>query len=156
MISVCIPVKDPEPALPRVLKRIREIKQRNPGLISEVLVEREGSLREARRALAKKAISHLMLNLDADTLIPPQYLSWTRQLFEGHTKLGAVALDYRPRAQGHLAFGTSVMPTQVMFELYDYPGKKEARTCECFYMWRKLFKEGWILATLPLHAEHKK
>lgn len=155
MITVGIPVKEPCSTLPYVLRRIQEIQDLNPGLISEVLTETKGSLPEARVSMARQTQAALILNLDADTLIPVDYLSQAVRLFKTHKRVGALALNYSPNPQNHLAFGTSVMPTLLLLRTYDWKGYAENGTCECLHMWRRLTSEGWILATLPMAAEHK-
>jgi hypothetical protein len=155
MITVAIPVKEPCPTLRQALGRIQEIQDQNPGLIMEVFTESKGSLPEARLIMARRALEPLILSLDADTLIPLEYLPQVVRLYKTHNGIGAVALDYFPKPQGHLAFGTSVMPTITFLETYDWPGPELARTCECMYMWRRLTAAGKIVATLPMAAEHK-
>jgi hypothetical protein len=153
---VLIPVKQPCETLEYVLGRLNEIKRAVPGLISEILIESEGSLQDARVSLASRAQDDLILNLDADTLIPLKYLPRAIILFDRCVHIGALALDYYPEPQGHLAFGTSVMPRDLFLRSYDWKGALESKACECLYMWRKLTALGWILSTLPLAAEHKR
>lgn len=155
-LSVLIPVKRPEPHLKRVLERVRLIQASTPGLIREIFIEENGTLSEARKVLADKAFAHFALNLDADTVIPWAFPREALRILQGHSWVGAVALNYKPRPQSHPAFGCSVMPSHLMRGLYSWPGKKEADTCECIYMWRVLAEKGWILATLPMWAHHEK
>lgn len=156
MISVLIPVKEPCSTLHYVLRRLEEIMGADPGLICELLTETKGSLPEARVSLARRAQAGLILNLDADTLIPLDYLSEAVRLFKAHNRVGAVALNYDPNPQGHLAFGTSVMPRWLFLRTYDWKGPAQGHGCECLHVWRRLTSEGWILATLPMAAEHKR
>jgi len=156
MITVAIPIKELVPHLNDVRGRINDIKLTYPGLISMVLVETEGTLPEARLSLVARAETPFILNLDADTIIPIEYPQAALKLFQRHSGLGAVAIDYAPHPQGHPAFGASLMPTLLMRRTYDWKSIRESGTCECQYMWRKLAKEGWLIAWLPMHAEHKR
>lgn len=152
-LSVLIPVKPPEPYLPRVLRRVDLIRADQPGLIDDVLIEKEGSLPEARKVLVKRAESPYVLNLDADTLVPIEFPGEALNLFKRHPGMGAVALNYRPRPQTHPDFSCSVMPTLLMRRTYSWPGHEKSEDCECLFMWKKLTLEGWIVATLPMWAQ---
>lgn len=155
-LSVLIPVKDPEPWLPKVLKRMNWIRDQNPGLILEVLEEREGSLQEARIRLLERARGPFVLNLDADTLVPVDYPRRALTLLERHPDVGAVAIDYRGRAQGHPAFGTSIMRRYLMLQNYSRADFNPKKRCECMAMWELLDRLDYVVATLPMRAYHKK
>ncbi len=155
-LSVLIPVKDPEPWLPKVLKRMNWIRDQNPGLIGEILLEREGSLLEARIRLVEKAGSLFVLNLDADSLVPEDYPRRALTLLERHPDVGAVGLDYHGSAQGHPAFGTSVMRRDLMRRTYSRADFDLKERCECMAMWELLERLDYVVATLPLRAYHKK
>lgn len=142
--------------LPRALRRVAYVGESCPGLIAEVLECREGSLGEARRLLLEKAKAPFVLNLDADTVVPAEYPLKAVRILQHDLQVGAVALNYRPKPQFHLAFGTSVWPAKLMRELYDWRNSGLDPPCECIYMWRRLTAAGRVLATLPLSAEHKR
>lgn len=156
MFSVLIPVKGKSEVLSTVRARIKEIQETYPYLIGEILIEREGTLSEARKALAKKACFSFVLNLDSDTLIPISYLSVIAEILKHHTGIGAISADYYNKPQGHPAFGASVMPRPIMEHYYDWKSIGESGTCECLYMWEKLINEGYIVATVPLMVKHEK
>jgi len=156
MLTVCIPVKVPEPYLTAVLKRIEEIRRIEPNLISDVLTCNKGSLAEARLSLAEKAQTEFILNLDADTLIPVDYPYKAVSILIQSPLVGAVALNYSSKPQSHLAFGTSIMRRKLMLEMYDWKSIRESRGCECLYMWRKLMNLGYHIAWSPMNAEHLK
>lgn len=154
-LSVLIPIWEPEPWLQPVLNRVRLIQHSNPGLVLELLTEREGSLWEARRSLAERARAPFIFNLDADSLVPVDYPARALAVLKKDPFVGAVALNYLPKPQFHLAFGTSIMRRDVMLKWYGWSGSVKSGTCECLHMWRQLDGAGYVLATLPLEAYHK-
>jgi len=147
-VSVCIPVKSPEPYLGRAILAL------DPSLVEETLFERKGKLWEARRRLAGRAHCSLILNLDADTILPRGYLPKAVSLFDENPKLGAVALRYvPPHDHGHLAFGTSLLPKKIMLLFYDWTG---GVPCECVHVWNTLLALGYAVKTVKdMVAEHR-
>lgn len=151
-VSVLIPVKDPAPYLKKVIERIEEIRDRRPGLICEILTEREGSLSEARRAMVARAHGFYVLNLDQDNLIPRDYIEEAQSVFFRCDRVGAVALPYSLQVNAHLGFGTSIIPLDLMRRFYTWRNRKRDKDCECIFMWRALHNGGYIVATLPMKA----
>lgn len=114
--------------------------------MAEILVDFEGRLWEARRRLAERARCDLVLNLDADNILPQGYLKAAMDIFERLPNVGAVALMYvAPYDHGHLGFGTSLIPRELMLKYYDYRG---GAVCECRYMWNKLEAQGFQVVTV--------
>lgn len=97
--------------------------------------------------------SKYVLNLDADTILPFDYVTEAIRILENNDKVACVAIDYE-KLQGHYAFGTSVWRSQILKQLYSW--KRGMGTCECVYMWSKVIKAGYRLETLPYRAKHLK
>jgi hypothetical protein len=109
------------------------------------------------------------LNLDADTVLPPNFILDAQDLLESGSA-AVVALDYE-QLQGHYAFGASLWRSHLLKELYDYSSELAMSNtlekigpsiyarlnngwCECSYMWKKLLERGHRLETLPMRAIH--
>jgi hypothetical protein len=104
----------------------------------------------ARRILINEVKTSFLLNLDADTLLPIDYVQEALVLLKD-PKIAVIAIDYE-ELMGHLSFGTSVWKTKVLQELYNWPGSKV--TCECIYMWGRIHKAGLKMETLNMRAKH--
>jgi hypothetical protein len=125
---------------------------------------------EARQFGFDYAATPYILNLDADTILPLEYVLGALKLLN-ENKADAVAIDYET-LQGHYAFGTSIWKAPTLRKLYDFPppavdklisiGQGQWVTafqngfCECTYMWRRLISSAKILETLPFRAKHLK
>jgi len=155
MLTVLIPVKVPEPYLSNVLRRVQDMRNAYPDVISGVLTCEKGTLAEARRALAGKAQTEFVFNLDADTLTPVNYVQGAVSILQVDRYVGACALDYHNKPQGHPAFGTSIMRRELMLATYTWESIGKSKGCECLYMWRKLINLGYHIAWLPMEAEHR-
>ena len=107
---------------------------------------------KARKEGLKRVESEYVLNLDADTILPEDYIEEAIHLLNVNPQVYAVALDYQfPFTQGHLAFGTSVWRTEVLRRLYNFePGDQ----CECIYMWNKI--QGHLMTIKGMEAIHIK
>lgn len=151
-----IPVSKSEAYFPNVVKRVEIIAEAWPTLIDDVLFEWKGSLSEARRSLLARAKAPFVFNLDADSLVPIDYVRQALDVFKLSSRVGAVALDYFPESQGHLAFGTSIMRKDVMKKVYSWENMHDSEMCECMHVWRSIYAHNLLVATLPLWAEHKK
>lgn len=113
----------------------------------------------ARRFGLEFVKTKYVLNLDVDTILPPEYIEKAIEILETHSEVGAVALDYAvPHRQNHLAFGTSVWRTEQLKELYDWrlTADQPFGICECKYMWNKLAQRGLKVETLSMEAKHLK
>lgn len=155
-LSVLIPVKEPAPHLPDVLIRVKEIRSLNPGLILEVLLEREGSLSEARGSLAKKARGSYILNLDADLLIPLEYVPFALKVLKNYSCVGSVIINYSGLNPGHAGFGGSVMKRQTFLEVYHPDQLRGRNPCECEFFFGELYRRGLLVAAAPMAAKHLK
>lgn len=155
MLSILIPVKQPEPWLKKCLKQLEMIKERNGWLIGEILTCETGTMAEARLKLAKEAKYPFICNLDADVILPFGYLQDAFDLLKKDARVGAVAINHRPKSMYHLGFGTSVMRRSVMLTHYDFIDTTRNPPCECMHMWHKLHSAGFIIATLPYVATHR-
>jgi len=156
MLTVVLPVVEPEPFFNLVVDHVKLIQRLYFGLINEILIPREVPLWMARVNGARAAKSEFIFNLDADTIVPVNFPGLAVDVLRADPLVGAVALDYRARPQGHPAFGASVMRRDVMLQHYAWTGLKESKACECLHTWRRLTSEGWVLSTLPMAAEHKR
>jgi hypothetical protein len=130
---------------------------------------------DARRKTIDEATMPLSLILDADTLLPSQFLPrGIKKLAEGFV---ACTLLYSPNTQGHPPFGASLWRTDKLKQLYDYQAYVRnyepiyARTedkkgndsykitnpllCECLYMYAKLGPNELHVFT-NLTAQHLK
>lgn len=139
----------------------------------EVIVERSTPIFEARRKAISRATQPISLILDADTVIPSEFLPRAIQkVEEGYT---ACTLYYAPDTQGHPPFGASLWNTEKLKQLYDYhvyvndykpvyertmddKGNdyytiKNPHLCECLYMYRRL-AENELYVFEDLTAEH--
>lgn len=113
----------------------------------------------ARRFGLEFVKTKYVLNLDVDTVLPPEYIEKAIEILETHPEVGAVALDYAyPYKQNHLAFGTSIWRTKQLKELYDWrlTSDQPFGVCECKYMWTKVEAKGMKVETLPMEAKHLK
>jgi len=155
-LSVLIPVKEPAPHLEKVLKRVNDVGDLNPGLILEVLTEREGSLSDARGSLAKKARAPYVLNLDADLLIPLEYIPFALNVLKNFDCVGAVTINYHGLNPGHAGFGGSVMRRETFLEFYQPNLLRGRNPCECEFFFGELYRRGFLVAAAPMAAKHLK
>jgi len=106
---------------------------------------------EARKIGYAHATTHYIMNLDAFTIVPEEYVTQALTLLN-NGDADCCAIDYLP-SLGHYGFGTSIWRTDVLNKLYDYmprllqdkavDSKGEIHTikmsfCECSYMWNTL------------------
>jgi hypothetical protein len=142
---------------------------------AEFVIERSVPLFEARKRAIDRATQRLSLVLDADTIIPSEFLtSAMKKLQQGYA---ACTLRYANNIQDHPPFGASLWLTDTLKSLYDYDGYVREykpvyqRTedergndyynitnpflCECLYMYAKLQKHELYVFD-DLLAEHIK
>lgn len=142
---------------------------------AEVVVDRSTPMAQARKNVIERATQPYCLVLDADTIIPNEFLVQAQQkLIEGYM---ACTLNYLPDVQGHPPFGASFWATTKLKELYDYhvylqnytpicektednKGNtaftiKNPYICECRYIWAKL-KPSELYVSEDLKAKHYK
>jgi len=110
-------------------------------------------LGRSRRFLIGRVQTEFTLNLDADVLLPKNFVKKSLKKFED-PKVAVVALDYE-NLQGHLAFGPSIWRTEILQKLYDWEFRK-TKKCECVYMWRKVRGAKYKIETLCMRAKHLK
>lgn len=109
----------------------------------------------ARKFGLKYVRTKYVLCLDVDTILPDNYVEQAIDLLEKDQKIGAIALNYDPLIQDHLAFGTSIWRTKELKKLYDWKlTSMPSEICECKYMWNKLTEVGLKVETLPMNAMH--
>lgn len=109
---------------------------------------------EARRILLDHVETPFVLNLDADAILPVNFIDRALDSLR-EEKVGAVALDYEVLT-GHLGFGSSLWKTELLKELYTWSGPSSRGRCECIYMWSKLIHAGFRVETLNMRAIHIK
>lgn len=110
-------------------------------------------LGRSRKFLIGRVQTEITLNLDADVLLPKNFVKESLKKFED-PKVAVVALDYE-NLQGHLAFGPSIWRTEILQKLYDWEFRK-TRKCECIYMWGKVRGAKYKIETLCMRAKHLK
>lgn len=110
-------------------------------------------LGRSRRYLIRLVQTEFTLNLDADVVVPKQFINESLKKFKD-PKVAVVALNYE-KPQSHLAFGPSIWRTDVLKKLYDYNSLK-SRPCECVYIWNKVHEADLKIETLNMRAKHLK
>lgn len=132
---------------------------------SDVYEKRSCTFWDARRWAYGRVLTELTLNLDADVILPSNFL-W-RAKSKLRDSVAAVSIFYADvgHCQGALEFGASLWRSDVLKDLYDFTWNKTLPGelvkvgehafaslnngwCECTYMWRKLARAGLKLETL--------
>jgi len=116
-----------------------------------------------------------VLNLDADVIIPNNYIEDALKILKSNDKNVAVSIFYENimHCQGALEYGISIWKSDILKNLYDFSFNKTLDRniykvgdniystlnngwCECNYMWRKIKNHGFNLETLNIKAIHLK
>ncbi len=169
-VSIVLPVFEEPTVVAKFLKHNREILHQHPLFVLDVkggeklkehaVFYKKTScpsigwpLGSSRRFLIRRVQTEFTVNLDVDVLLPTNFAQESLRKFDDPL-VAAVALDYET-PQNHLAFGPSIWRTKILQELYDWNHWKTNK-CECLYMWNKLYRAGYKLGTLSVHAKHLK
>jgi len=161
-LTVVLPIYEENPALAELhLDLIRQhttivIDRRGGRELKElpnvVYRQSEMCLSDARKTAISLVQDPFTLCLDADTVLPPEYISEALAMLEADDRLACVALDYEV-LQGHLAFGTSLWKTQILQGLYNW--KENRVCCECVHMWARARNFGYKIGTIEkMRAKH--
>jgi hypothetical protein len=166
LITVVIPVKEDPKLVDEFIKHYLTMLLFNSVLVfdgggGEALEEyadyyekTDVSFWEARKKGISMVKTKYTFNIDVDTFVTKEYFDKAIKLLESDPSISAVAINYDPDIQYHLAFGTSIWRTSVLKELYDWHLEKH-KDCECLYMWKKVEEKGLKVGTLPFSAVHK-
>jgi cellulose synthase/poly-beta-1,6-N-acetylglucosamine synthase-like glycosyltransferase len=109
-------------------------------------------LGNSRKFLIGRVQTEFTLNLDADVLLPKNFVKESLKKFED-PEVAVVALDYE-NPQGHLAFGPSIWRTEILQKLYDWQKLLKRKKCECIHMWSKVQRAKYRVETLGMSAKH--
>jgi len=163
-VAIVIPVKNPR-WLDEFIEQNKEILTKYPVIVidsgggeklkefARVYIEKDVHLWDARKIGYSYASEPYILNLDADIVLPKNYIERAIRILEGMEIMGAVSVFFETinRNRGMLEYGCSVWKTEILKQLYDWKGQGP---CECFYMWDKLQQEGLLIGTLCFRAKH--
>ena len=126
-------------------------------LIANTYIKKDCSFWEARKYAYELVETPYVMNLDSDVIIPNDYPAHAFKLLED-PNVGAVSLFFEGMSHfGVLEYGISIWKTDLVRKLYDFDAKMLPLdgTCECTYMWRKLWHFGYRVQIVdPYFARH--
>jgi hypothetical protein len=139
--------------------------------MAQTYIRREMPFWSARKLGYEKTQAPLTLNLDADVIVPLDYVNKAMRLLEKDADAVSIFYEDVGHCQGALEYGASMWKSEDLRRLYDFSmtrvsdgklvkvGSHAYSTlnhgwCECTYMFRKLKASGGRLETLPFRARH--
>ena len=184
-ISIVIPVYNPPDLETFINKNIGELMVNQTIVIdsgggealrnvSSIYVQQKLSMLEARQLGYSLANEDYILNLDADMIIPLNFIPSAKKILQNNPNVGAVSLLHRKNGKMivHLTFGCSLWKKELLQKFYDYNPQKIADNnqvicvnpssenkkyvivdcpfhCECVYMWSQLAFNGYSVEFIP-------